>query len=401
MRHVQGVDPLAQFWYDVMTAAPDLVCTLKHTSVKIRTDGTSLIQCCFTLTGTKILPVPDPNDEKAMRKLAYYESLIALDRANISPSAAAMAAVAPEQAAAMLYAQRIAQLERSGQRKVSAAQLMPVEAVGATMAVATTVTVEDTVRAEEEDTMTDTSDITLLDRYVVVDATPSVSGDSANTSTCTSTAEAVVATASAYGPDSTTRCSGANRISSVGSSSSGGNGGYPQLDSTLYQHSAEAAVAVTAATTTETAVDHDSTHSQGSAQPQQAATKTNPCKGEEHALRRYLRAVALVKERRKAKRSKDSAVTDQWLSVAQEAFRNSDAVAVAELVGGEGYKFRDGGGGSECHSAGSVYAAFSEALATGTQRCLALAGGIDCVCSIDMHLSAENKVVALVLNYVT
>jgi len=37
--------------------APDLVCTLKHTYVKVRSDGTSCIKCTFGLNGTKVITV--------------------------------------------------------------------------------------------------------------------------------------------------------------------------------------------------------------------------------------------------------------------------------------------------------------------------------------------------------
>lgn len=48
-----------------MKVAPDQVCTLKHTYVKLRSDGTSSITCTFGLTGTEIIVVESNPREQA------------------------------------------------------------------------------------------------------------------------------------------------------------------------------------------------------------------------------------------------------------------------------------------------------------------------------------------------
>jgi len=53
---------LSDFWFRSMNIAPDLVCTLKHTYVKVRSNGTSFIKCTFGLSGTKVIAVEGKHD---------------------------------------------------------------------------------------------------------------------------------------------------------------------------------------------------------------------------------------------------------------------------------------------------------------------------------------------------
>jgi len=45
-----------------MHIAPDQVCSIKHTYLKVRSDGTSSIKCCFQVQGTRLLSVMDEKD---------------------------------------------------------------------------------------------------------------------------------------------------------------------------------------------------------------------------------------------------------------------------------------------------------------------------------------------------
>lgn len=89
-----GLDYLGQFWYKGMTAAPDLVCSLHHTFVKVRSDGTSSIKCCFALKGTQI-SVADSGDPDGVARIARYQAKKAAGVRGITITEAAIVAVAP------------------------------------------------------------------------------------------------------------------------------------------------------------------------------------------------------------------------------------------------------------------------------------------------------------------
>ena len=89
----RGVKYLAEFWYKGMTVAPDLVCSLRHTFVKVRADGTSVIKCCFVLKGTQV-SILDPERAESIEKIARYQALRAGGRRGITITEAAMIAVA-------------------------------------------------------------------------------------------------------------------------------------------------------------------------------------------------------------------------------------------------------------------------------------------------------------------
>lgn len=57
-----GHDNLSEFWFRSMNIAPDLVCTLKRTYVKVRSNATSSIQCTFALSGTEVIAVKDNHE---------------------------------------------------------------------------------------------------------------------------------------------------------------------------------------------------------------------------------------------------------------------------------------------------------------------------------------------------
>lgn len=90
----KGVEYLSQFWYKGMTAAPDLVCGLRHTFVKVRSDGTSAIKCCFVLKGTQISEV-DSADPEGIAKIAKYQEKKTSGIRGITITEAAIVAVAP------------------------------------------------------------------------------------------------------------------------------------------------------------------------------------------------------------------------------------------------------------------------------------------------------------------
>ena len=93
-----------------MNSAPDLVCRIKHTVVTVRSDNTSVVRCCFTLTGTKILHMADAPDADTVDSFLRYKASVPQDNAEISPTAAALAAVAPRKVAALHRAERIDRL---------------------------------------------------------------------------------------------------------------------------------------------------------------------------------------------------------------------------------------------------------------------------------------------------
>ena len=100
---MRGRNSLADFWYKSMFNAPDQVCTLKHTFLKIRSDGTSSIKCCFGLHGTKVVSVLSDGEYKQID--AFLKLHKTLEKVPLSSTAAAMAAVAPANMKALLQAE--------------------------------------------------------------------------------------------------------------------------------------------------------------------------------------------------------------------------------------------------------------------------------------------------------
>jgi hypothetical protein len=264
-----------------MTSAPDLVCTLKHTRLKIRTDGTAVIQCCFALTGTKIIYIADPNDPETQRKLAFYRAAAAQNRAHISQSAAAIAAVAPAKAASALHTQEHVK--------------------------------QGTVEADDSLSL---SDVTLLDRYVE-------------------------------------------------------------------QHP--------------TASNHTNDHTRTKIVP--AATATSGTK-----------PVARKRTRKGGNRALD------WLALGHEAYRSGMVVPTTErasdvasgAVNSVSSDSRSRSSMDVNRKADAVSntlqnVVHSNGISTSNPapRQVVLAGGMDCVCSMEICLNADNRVVSMVLNYIT
>lgn len=65
-----------------MNMAPDLVCTLKHTYVKVRSDGTSSIKCTFCLTGTRVMTVEGKHGFSKNNKVVHLITEIDSDEIN-------------------------------------------------------------------------------------------------------------------------------------------------------------------------------------------------------------------------------------------------------------------------------------------------------------------------------
>jgi hypothetical protein len=280
VHHLQGVPTLAHFWYEAMTSAPDLVCTLKHTRLKIRTDGTAVIQCCFALTGTKIIYIADPDDPETQRKLAFYRAAAAQNRAHISQTAAAIAAVAPAKAASALHTQ-----EHVKQGTV------------------------------EDDDSLSLSDVSLLDRFV--------------------------------------------------------------------EHS--------------TVTGHVNDHMRTKMVPTAAATYGK-------------RAVT----RKRLRKGGNSALN--WLAMGHEAYRSGLVVSATErdsdnasgavsCSSSDSYSCSSAVSNREADAAGKTLenVLHSSVLTTTipAPRQVVLAGGMDCVCSMEICLNADNRVVSMVLNYIT
>lgn len=90
----KGVDYLGHFWYKGMTYAPDMVCSVRHTTLKVRSDGTSSIKCAFVLKGTMTALLDDQKEEDIAR-IARYQAHQAKNPRDITFTEAAIVAVAP------------------------------------------------------------------------------------------------------------------------------------------------------------------------------------------------------------------------------------------------------------------------------------------------------------------
>jgi hypothetical protein len=94
-RSASGIAYLSQLWYAGMTAAPDMVCALRHTFVKVRADGSAVVRCCFALKGTQVAEL-DRNKQEDVARIARYQAYKAAGRRDITITEAAVAAVAPD-----------------------------------------------------------------------------------------------------------------------------------------------------------------------------------------------------------------------------------------------------------------------------------------------------------------
>lgn len=88
-----GTTILSEFWYRAMHMAPDLICKIKHSFVKVRSDGTSTIRCSFVLNGTKITQLKSIEDLQHIQIYAQDTSPELPE--GVSDGVAVMAAVAP------------------------------------------------------------------------------------------------------------------------------------------------------------------------------------------------------------------------------------------------------------------------------------------------------------------
>lgn len=71
-----GHDYLSEFWYRSMNIAPDLVCTIKRSFIKLRADGTSTITCTFGLAGTEVLSVDGLLSVANTNKVVYVRPVL-------------------------------------------------------------------------------------------------------------------------------------------------------------------------------------------------------------------------------------------------------------------------------------------------------------------------------------
>ena len=93
---LQGRSVLQEFWFKAMNVAPDVVCHLKHSFVKVRSDGTSTVRCSFVLNGTKIVQLLDSKDLDHIQIYAQRNAQDATQAGDgVSATVAAVAAVAP------------------------------------------------------------------------------------------------------------------------------------------------------------------------------------------------------------------------------------------------------------------------------------------------------------------
>lgn len=76
-----------------MHLAPDQMCSIKHTFLKVRSDGTSTIKCCFQVQGTRLLSVM--SEEDVQEGEVRLPPPVTAEARDISSTAAAVAAVFP------------------------------------------------------------------------------------------------------------------------------------------------------------------------------------------------------------------------------------------------------------------------------------------------------------------
>lgn len=80
-----------------MQIAPDQVCVLKHTYVKVRSDGTSSVKCTFALEGTKVVKVEDGQVPPELRGAVVLKEPSAAEHGQKSmPRDASVGALADE-----------------------------------------------------------------------------------------------------------------------------------------------------------------------------------------------------------------------------------------------------------------------------------------------------------------
>lgn len=102
---------LQEFWFKAMNVTPDVVCHLKHSFVKVRSDGTSSIRCSFVLNGTKIVQLLDSKDLEHIQVYAQHQPRATtsiptqVPSDNVSATVAAVAAVAPNKIRTVLKRQ--------------------------------------------------------------------------------------------------------------------------------------------------------------------------------------------------------------------------------------------------------------------------------------------------------
>ena len=91
-----------------MNIAPDMICQLKHSFIKIRSDGTSTIRCSFVLNGTKVVQLLNNTDLEHIQVYAQDTTGSAAEggASEVSATVAAMAAVAPNKIRSVLRARK-------------------------------------------------------------------------------------------------------------------------------------------------------------------------------------------------------------------------------------------------------------------------------------------------------
>jgi hypothetical protein len=342
----RGITSLAQFWFASMNIAPDLVCTLKHTCLKVRTDGTSTIQCCFTLSGTKIIALPDSSDVEAHEKLAAYQAALekANNRATISQTAAAVAAVAPHKVAALL---------RTGHSQ---------ESVASTSSGASpSVSLEDSLQ-DFDDTLS-LSDVSILDRYTDV---------SLNAASQDST-DAELSRSSSSNSGGRSSINATTRFSSRGHV----GGEHVTLETNVWQREAYASIF------TDESSPMYMKHQKKQVGKSVAAAPVPQTK-----------AAAAGKRRKRAKGVQD------WQSLGEEAYK---AGSIGSSSSTSSVSSDSRPGGTVLQSAASLFSrdASPSPVLTPSGQQVVLTGALDCVCSFEMQLNADHKVVSMVLNYIT
>lgn len=438
-----GVSYLAEFWFKSMNIAPDLVCTLKHTFLKVRSDGTSVIKCCFALTGTKILSLLDNHDAAQIEKFSLCMAGMNEGNAKIGATAAAMAAVVPTKVTAVLRTDgertnnaRLSALKSStfSTGKSGSALDSPVAATLASTPIpATTLNAQLALSAITSTSTSVSSAFTDTDgegENCSSDAVSltSLSGDSLSDYIYISptTATAAPGPAASTAPTAHTAGLASCVVEEDGES------GLGDASTTPGQGQLDAAAEQELSNRFEELSDLESTSGSSALErikggKGQAAKPINT-KGLSGALKRKLRKAQQLKQ-------KASGESD-WISVGQAAFRNGSVqdsgagllVSQRHAAHGSSISYTPASTGNN-QSLGGVLPEASQVnpqqhqhqhqhldKESGAQwkgiqqqhqhqyqqqQPAVLTAALDCICSFEMEFNADSRVVSMVLNYIT
>lgn len=399
-----GVPFIAEFWYKAMNVAPDLVCTLKHTFLKVRSDGTSVIKCCFTLTGTKLLSLVDTQDAEKFKKFAHFKAGAIEGNARIDATAAAVAAVAPTKIAAVLRKNReqnhtFTILNQPSSCDVT--ELQHKEHLPAAVCLSASDSTDGEI-ASDAVSLTSRSGDSLSDYLSHESAShQSLSGKSApNMHTFTLSGTSSTDEADAH---TDTHHNLHSRVTAEGPAATSPG----QLDAADEQELSsrfEELSDLESDISSVSPLTNGHATSSGVAQNRRmgSTAENSATKGLSGALKRKLHKAQLLKQK-----------ATEWLSVGQAAFRNgSMESSTGQFVSQNGASIggsqprlaahtQYGNGGTLPQAARVEDQHDAQEQDKQMQQQVVLTAALDCVCSFEMEFNSDSRVTSMVLNYIT